>query len=83
MEAEGAAEVGDAYLMVGLSKDRECVLRHIVLDVGREDALKSPYTRVVVGRISDVVLRVSLVEVELSLGRVVESVLCGELNEVG
>ena len=69
--------------MLGLGKDGEGVLRHVVLDRGAEHGLKSPDARIVVGRIQLHVADVSRVEVEGARGGVVEAMLLGELDEVG
>ena len=82
MEAECIAQTGDGDRLLGFCKDGERVLRHILLHGRREDTLQSPYARIVIGGIVFVVLGISLVEVELALGRVIQTVLLCELDEV-
>ena len=67
VEAECRAELGQRNLMCSPGKDREGVLRDIVLDVWREEPLQPPHTWIVIGGIEFYVARIGLVGVEGSL----------------
>ena len=82
VEAERIAQPGDGDRLLGFREDGECVLGHVLLHTRREDTLQSPYTGIVIGGVVFVVLGISLVEVKLTLGRIVETVLLCELDEV-
>ena len=82
VEAERIAQTRDGDRLLGFSKDGERVFGHILLHAWGEDSLQSPYTWIVIGGIVFVVLGVSLVEVELALGRIIQTVLLCELDEI-
>ena len=62
--------------------NRERVPCHIVLDLGAEHLLQSPYTRVVIGGIEFYVADIRLVEIKLPLGGIIEIVGRGKLDQI-
>ena len=82
VEAEELSEAADGDGLGSLGEDGEGVLRHVVLDRWAQLCLQAPYAGVVVGRVELDITDVSLVEVELTMRGIVQTVLDGELNEV-
>ena len=83
METECTSYVVEAQRLGGFGKYRECVACHVVLYLRAKHRLQSPYAGIVVGGVELYVAGISFVEVELSFGGVVQSVLAGKLYQVG
>ena len=82
MESECLTKVRKTYLMFWLGINGERVLGDITLQFWQEHLLQCPNAWVVVSRVLLLVTRISLMEIELSLFWVIESVLFGKLYEI-